>query len=285
MKKVIYVCGTARSGSTLLDLMLGNAPDAFSLGEVFAWFRPFRTHHFQINCSCSSPNCPWHRLKHFPETEFYERSFKFLGVNTLIDSSKNIPWIIDGNIHNARRLIITYNVLLYKDPLSHYYSFWKRGYTIREARKAYISYYKRFFDSGLPYIAVNYNRLVASPASTLEKLCHALDLDYFPGKERFWEKQHHQIFGSLGTRRQVEKGESLIRRNESYPHDFERLIPSIRYSDENNTLLRSILVKLNASDLIYVGHSGVIRKPAWYYLLRMKYMFRRYFPEHWKHNQ
>jgi hypothetical protein len=34
MKKVIYILGAARSGSTLLDVLLGNAADAFSGGEM-----------------------------------------------------------------------------------------------------------------------------------------------------------------------------------------------------------------------------------------------------------
>jgi hypothetical protein len=45
-KALILVCGAARSGTTMLDLMLGNSPDVFSYGEIYALFRPFRTHHF-----------------------------------------------------------------------------------------------------------------------------------------------------------------------------------------------------------------------------------------------
>ncbi len=37
MKKVIYVLGAARSGSTLLDIILGNGAEAFSCGELFQY--------------------------------------------------------------------------------------------------------------------------------------------------------------------------------------------------------------------------------------------------------
>ena len=37
MKKVIYILGAARSGSTLLDIVLGNGSDAFSCGEMFQY--------------------------------------------------------------------------------------------------------------------------------------------------------------------------------------------------------------------------------------------------------
>ena len=37
MKKVVYILGAARSGSTLLDIVLGNSVDAFSCGELFQY--------------------------------------------------------------------------------------------------------------------------------------------------------------------------------------------------------------------------------------------------------
>jgi hypothetical protein len=58
MKKLINIYGTARSGSTMLDLILGNDPKGFSLGEVANWFYPWRTHHFDIKCGCGIYPCP-----------------------------------------------------------------------------------------------------------------------------------------------------------------------------------------------------------------------------------
>ena len=45
-KKIIFIGGTARSGSTLLDLIITNDPRAMSLGEINALFWPTRKHHF-----------------------------------------------------------------------------------------------------------------------------------------------------------------------------------------------------------------------------------------------
>ena len=71
-KRLVMVCGAARSGTTMLDLMLGNAEDAFSCGEIYALFRPFRTHHFDPECTCGSRDCDtWRQLRAVPEADFH----------------------------------------------------------------------------------------------------------------------------------------------------------------------------------------------------------------------
>jgi hypothetical protein len=69
--KLIMVCGAARSGTTMLDFMLGNSGDAFSTGEIFGYFRPYRTHHFNPVCSCGDVDCKvWQGLADVPESRF-----------------------------------------------------------------------------------------------------------------------------------------------------------------------------------------------------------------------
>ena len=287
-KKIINICGTARSGSTMVDLMLGNAPRAFSLGEVHAWFRPFRTHHFQISCSCKSNDCPWIRLKTLKENEFYQKAFEILDVDILVDSSKNLPWVIDNNIRVPNNGVEVCNVLLFKEPISFFYSFWKRGIPLARAKKnEFIKYYTRFFQTGLPFTALDYNRLVADPAAVLEKLCRVLDISYFPGKERFWEKGHHHLFGSLGTRKQVENSNSQIRKKEDYPEGFKNIIPKIEADIARDTAFQSILKKLKAHELQKPDEFSVatIHKPLWYYLSKAKQKVRRWFPEKWKYDR
>lgn len=78
----------------MVELMLGNDQRAFSLGEVYAWFRPFRTHHSKIICSCGQENCLWDKLKNIKEHEFHKKAFEVLNVDILVDSSKN-PTLVD----------------------------------------------------------------------------------------------------------------------------------------------------------------------------------------------
>jgi hypothetical protein len=286
-KKLINVCGTARSGSTMVDLMLGNDQRAFSLGEMHAWFRPFRSHHFRIICSCEQNNCPWRKLKEIKENEFYKKCFEILNVDILVDSSKNLPWVIDNNIQAGKDGIAVYNILLYKDPVSLFYSFWKRGLSVESARRnEFIKYYERFFMSNLPYISLNYNKLIADPSTTLNELCQILGIPYYAGKENFWEKQHHHLFGSMGTRKQVGRPNSEIRKSEEYPAEFKRIIPKIEAENVKNRTLQRVVSKLKSHEMrkIECPNEG-IRKPYWYYFLKIKQKIRRYFPQGWNYSQ
>lgn len=289
MKKLINVCGTARCGSTMIDLILGNDERGFSLGEVHAWFRPFRTHHFRIKCSCGSTNCPWDNLEHLNEEEFYEKAFKILDVDFLVDSSKSIPWVVDNNINGGKKGIEVYNILLYKDPVSLFYSFWKRDVSIKKAREdMFKKYYRRFFQAKLPFISVNYNKFVADPQTALKELCSLIDIPYFEGKERFWEKEHHQIFGSMGTRKQVEKGNSTIKTKESFPQEYEKLIPKIEKENKKDIALQHVIKELRSHEMkadFDTNHFQNIKKPYWYYMLNLKQKFKQRFPEKWKYEQ
>lgn len=46
---LVRIAGTAYGCSTVLDLMLANADNASSRGEIDALFRPYRRHHFLVN--------------------------------------------------------------------------------------------------------------------------------------------------------------------------------------------------------------------------------------------
>jgi hypothetical protein len=92
--RVVYIGGVGRSGSTLLDRMLGQLPHCCSLGEtsVYIWRRSV-----QLNwkCSCGVPfwDCPfWHRVG--------ERAFggwdavdveEVLALREAVDKTKYIP--------------------------------------------------------------------------------------------------------------------------------------------------------------------------------------------------
>jgi hypothetical protein len=285
---LINICGTSRSGSTMVDLMLGNDPGAFSLGEVHAWFRPFRTHHFKIICSCRQENCPWENLKNLKENEFHKKAFNILEVDILVDSSKSLPWVIDNNIWARKNGITVHNVLLFKEPVSFFYSFWKRGVSIQKASKnEFVKYYKRFFQTGLPFTVLDYNRLVEEPAATLEKLCGVLNIPYFPGKERFWEKQHHHLFGSMGTRKQVEASNSNIRKHTDYPREYKNIIPEIEVKIAKDSVFQNILAELHNHEMQKpaIVLSAAIRKPTWYYVIKLKQKVREWIPEKWKYAQ
>jgi hypothetical protein len=114
---VLYIIGYGRSGSTLLDIMLGNHPEVFGAGEATWIFKHFRQN---IECSCgtSARSCPvWagvfkrvgsdpktaarltlagDRAIGIPNTEEYRKTWRTMfdalgretGARWIVDSSK-----------------------------------------------------------------------------------------------------------------------------------------------------------------------------------------------------
>jgi len=85
---VVYIAGYGRSGSTVLDLILGASDSIAAVGELFMFFRPSETR----NCSCGSPvaECPFwsevrrvYQARHLVDSRLYvpgnkgDRGFRF----------------------------------------------------------------------------------------------------------------------------------------------------------------------------------------------------------------
>ena len=286
MKKLINIYGTARCGSTMLDLILGNDPKGFSLGEVVNWFQPWRTHHFDIKCGCGVYPCPvWEKIKNIKEKNFHEKAFEILDVDFLIDSSKNLPWIIDNNMRGYKsNTYNTLNILLYKNPVSLYYSHWKRGDKKITALFNAYNDYLFFFKSNLHYVSVDYDSLISEPDETLKKLCNIIGIPYFDGKTFFWKKTHHHLFGSFGTRKQLFQSDSSIYR-EDYSDDFIKLIPEIEKKIDSNKKLLSTLERLYFANIEKIEKYPSsfkklsIRKDRnFYYKSKIKRYFKRFYP-------
>jgi hypothetical protein len=284
---LVNIYGTDRSGSTMLDLMLGNAPDAFSCGEVSAWFRPYRKHHARIDCLCGQELCPWAKLKDVRESDFHATTAHELNVRFVIDSSKDVCWLIDSHGWAHRNGLSTVNLLIWKDPIDLAYSYWKRGRRNNAWRHTFVKCHGRFLELGLPFTAIQYDDLARSPSQVIERLCAVTGMDYFEGKARFWEKQHHHLFGSGGVRIQVGSGESLIENKKSYPDAFEKQRHEIRERVEQDMQMQDILRQLKKADLMCGtpapnGGTTVLPPtilPSWYYCKKMVRWIRRYIPE------
>jgi hypothetical protein len=285
-KALILVCGAARSGTTMLDLMLGNSPDVFSCGEIYALFRPFRTHHFDPVCSCGDPECEiWKELRHVAESSFHAAALNRPGISYTVDSSKDLRWVLDNNMWAHKRGYRVCNVLTWKEPIDLAYSHWKRGYPINYFRKQFVDYYSRFLDLNLPFISVSYNKLVANPAIVLSDLCSRLGLTYEDGREQFWNKKHHHFFGSSGTASQVEQGDSKIKRESGFPPEFIAEFNRVAQESGPDRQLEEIISRLKACETVsvtdidsskQVSSSG---RPLWYYRHALKAVVRRHFPE------
>lgn len=286
------VCGAARSGTTMLDLMLGNADEAFSCGEIYALFRPYRKHHFDPVCSCGDRDCAtWRTLRQVAESDLHRQILSDDRYQYVVDSSKDLRWVLNSNEWAARNGIPVSNLLLWKDPVDLAHSHWKRGRPINYFRKAFLDYYERFLDLDLPAVAINYPSLVANPHSVLEKICQSIGMDYFRGKEQFWHKKHHHFFGSAGTAKQVDMGESKVGLQRDFPVDFIQAWDNYKRERGDDPRLAAVVEQLRELDIdaprdaaiTQTERAGRVRpswlRPAWYYRHAVKEFIRRHYPE------
>lgn len=235
-KKVIFIGGTSHSGSTMLDMMLGNDEHGFSVGELYALFYPYRPHHFKPQCGCGNPRCKiWQEIKKIDKHTVYEYLFKmFPEVFFIVDSSKD-PWWIKEQLEVLKsKNIHTYILLIWKRPEAFAYSMLKRGK--KNWLKFWINYHKLFFTLFPNFIPVSYESLVQNPSKELKRICNLIGIEYFKGKEFFWQKTHHVLFGSLS----VKKYKTIY-----YDLNYTQCLPqSILNEIKNNRILIKITKKL-----------------------------------------
>lgn len=222
-KKVILIGGVARTGSTLTDLILGNDPHGFSLGEVNRLHRPVRTHHFDVKCACGVYPCPvWEDLRHEPEAKLYDAVFERHDTDLVVDSSKSLAWIIDRNRDLAGRDDVEVeNVFLYKTPVALFHSYWKRGDTDPTVHARRYRYYESAATAKIPFRTINYDWMVRDLDVSLPLICERLGLPWREGRERFWEKTQHHLWGSFGPREQLLADRERTIYVEDFGPDFE----------------------------------------------------------------
>jgi hypothetical protein len=199
-KKIIFIGGSAYSGSTFLDLVLANSPDGFSCGEVRGLFYRRRRHHINIKCGCGNPKCSiWDQVKKAGVANLYRTIFEIHPeVEFIVDSSKDPIWMHDRTREVASSGIEVKNVLIWKTPEEFLYSRIKRNQE-KGWKRAWVNSHWHYFSMMDEWYAVQYGSLVRSP-EVLRKLCDRLDILYFEGKERYWEKVHHTLFGNTSAK-------------------------------------------------------------------------------------
>ena len=196
MKKVIFIGGSSYSGSTMLDMMLANSPEGFSVGEVHALFHPFRPHHFNPECGCANTDCDfWFQVREAGEKNLYKTIFSLLPkISFIVDSSKD-PWWIkkQSQILQAQGIEIRH-LLIWKEPAAFAHSMLKRQR--KGWMKSWKNYYQLYFSLISDYSSVAYSELVQNPDEILHKLCNQISIPYHQNQKKFWQKQHHTLFGN-----------------------------------------------------------------------------------------
>lgn len=207
-KKVIFVGGTAYSGSTLLDMVLANDPKGYSLGEIYALFKPWRKHHFEEIEKLKKDNI-WSNIISNGTDKLYLSLFKYFpNIDFFVDSSKNPIWIRKQSEILRKQDIRIFNVLIYKNPEELAHSFDKRN-ELDNLERSIKTYYSLYFNLIDNFIPVSYKGIIEKSVY-LERLCHILDLNYFETKIKFWLKNdYNTFFGNNRTRVHTSQLQSL----------------------------------------------------------------------------
>ncbi len=240
-RKLVFILGAGHSGSTLLDLLLGSHTKIASLGELSALGAASQRDRENF-CGICEADCPiwtpqrrpvflkhtpamtqtgglvgrlvarWHRRarRHYMPT-LYNHLFDWFNVPILVDSSKLPGWIgtqiqtlaqsstIDPLlIYNLRdgRAVVNSFYRKYNDTLAfqQVITNWKE--TIEQANALYAQ-------ATIPKLKVQYERLATDPEDTLNMVCDHLGVEFQPGMLKYWEADHHILFGNAGTRSRI----------------------------------------------------------------------------------
>jgi len=213
MKQFIFVGGTSFSGSTFFDMILANDPNGFSCGEVQSLFRPYWHHHIRPECGCANKQCTiWESTLKQGENNLHLSLSQLLpNVTFAVDSSKDPFWIRSMGRMMQRHNLSVNNILIWKTPLEIAHSFKKR-HRLDTWQDHWINYHRLYLSLIDDWRSVKYSEITTN-THTLNNVCDYLQIPYFHGKEKFWEKRHHTLFGNTSATIHLHSTESEHFRN------------------------------------------------------------------------
>lgn len=285
MASLVQVVGAGRSGTTMLHLILGSAPGAFACGEIYAWYRPWRSYHYEGACRCGAVPCPvMTRIQANPQDKAHAFITQELDAQVVVDSSKDWCWLLDARNYAAREGLDVMTLVVFKDPVSLAHSYWKRGKGLWGWRKVFLNFHNRLRDTGVPFRSIDYHGFVADPGGKLADVCKAVGMEFDPAMVNFWDTPHHYLFGSQGAYEQVRQGRSVIRGSETFKPEFAQHEAEVRARVANDPAVREHLDALRANEVSVAGplsaedaRATVSRPfPSWYYALQVKHTGRRW---------
>lgn len=289
MKKVIFVGGTSRSGSTLLDLILANDKRAMSLGEIKGLFHPRRKHSFK-EINRIRQNDIWRKILDGGKKELYSNLIKYFpDIDVFVDSSKS-PFWFNYHLKNKRDGYVIRNVLIHKTPSELANSFIKRDKHY-EWISSYKKYHRKYFSLIDDFFSISYKDLVTDE-TYLEQLCNVLEINYFKNKNKYWEKESHTFFGSNSVKYEHSYKETnhihkLERRKIKYDMVNKEYLDFINKELKRNPQLMLIEKELRKMDVFHKSKGNNFKKYKYNKLyiflvfvkvyLSQKYYY--YFPE------
>ncbi|MGB1003027.1 MAG: hypothetical protein ACPGVC_02270 [Salibacteraceae bacterium] len=191
--KVIFVGGTVRSGTSLVNVILSNQDKAMALGEIHGLISPVMKKHVVLIDELKS-HPEWSKIAAGGKANLYKNLFRFFpDIEVFIDSSKDPLWI---NYHTKRlnNIADVANILIYKKVDSLLESFQKRGNETFLAR-TYENYHKKYFKLVKKPVVISYESLIRGD-ETCKNAFARLGLSFSKERLRVTKEIKPNFFGS-----------------------------------------------------------------------------------------
>ncbi|NEQ97132.1 MAG: sulfotransferase [Cyanothece sp. SIO2G6] len=247
-KKVVFILGIGRSGTTLIDLMLGSHPQGFSLGEISKlpertrkgkpiaenttfWTDTFTEAeikklslgfgHYRIN-----PLVPL-KIERFVRELInqdeifnpYSLLFSKIQAEFLVDSSKYPYWVKkQTQAREFRSGSLTPFILwIVRDGravINSYrrvYPNWTFEQKVQRWQQVMLEtqdFFQALPDSNKKQI--RYEALASDPQAVLTDICRWLGIQFVPEMIEYWTHEHHYICGGQGTRALIDRYKGLL---------------------------------------------------------------------------
>lgn len=296
-KKNIMIFSPARSGSTLLSMIIGSNSRVTNFGESHwasseSLSRREDTTEKDWECRAHGGSCE--TVKSLSEELDYKNHFKTLSkfskTDYILTSNKNRSHYLKTDYRDFENFVL----LLYKPP-----EVWSGSYLdgkkmalpkdIGDASKVLLDKFYTYYEKHLEilesdeflsnFFVVDYLRLVAEGAEYVKEICRFLQLDFEPDMMSFntyltsGHEDQHPIGGNRKTYLTLNKGQDDRYREDKNNIYFERKylgflseenLKEIRLDPRYVTLERKLGIKSSAKILIEDGKDELLRKSVIY---------------------
>lgn len=249
-----------------MDLMIGSLNKTISLGEINAFYYPYRRHHVSPLCSCEKEQCLFFdKVKNYSRKGVYNKLLEENEIENIVDSSKSLLWIFENMKHLESDSTEVFNIVLIKDFKSYAHSIWKRGGRIQLAYKKYTSYYNMLINSGINYCLVNQNDLINNKENVSNIIREYTGLVLEKEHFDFWNFKHHYFFGSPSAKNQIsnKSKQKPTGFEDKFLIDFDLFI-----DDKRGNILMKLQNRLKNKE--FVESRPNIKFKTWYILKKMK---------------
>jgi hypothetical protein len=269
-RQVIFVGGTSRSGSTLLNLILGNDPNGIGLGEIQAAIRPVKRHHHELRKSVVEAKSPWSEVIMKNHSQVYATVFDaYPNTDFLVDSSKHVMWIRNQNANCAKQGIQSKNVLIYKSPYELANSYKKRNI---QWERPFVDYHRKYVSLIDEFFVISYKDLVTDPLA-MQNLCNHLGISFSSDKMKYWLSTGNVFFGS-----KTPTGKRAIEYDQ--PTDRE-LIQAVDVAIRHNPLIQEVWTFLEKHKNQVVRRSEAVNSSLVYPRFRIVALTMKYWVDGW----